>query len=100
MKCHLRFLGIALLLRLVVVLSSLAAGEASKRAPQLVIAQLGNPTALDGWNWAATSEQDILAHIQETLVEHDRQAKLHPLLAERLEMRTPAEWIIAIRKGV
>src|SRR5690606_14602845 len=70
------------------------------RAPQLVIAQLGNPTALDGWNWAATSEQDILAHIQETLVEHDRQAKLHPLLAERLEMRTPAEWIIAIRKGV
>ena len=38
------------------------------RASQLVIAQLGNPSALDGWNWTATSEQDILAHVQESLL--------------------------------
>ncbi|HXH09737.1 MAG TPA: ABC transporter substrate-binding protein [Alphaproteobacteria bacterium] len=100
MKYRLISLGRTLLLSLVVCFSTLDAGEPPKRAPQLVIAQLGNPTALDGWNWAATSEQDILGHIQETLVEYDRQAKLHPLLADRLEMKTPAEWIVTIRKGV
>jgi peptide/nickel transport system substrate-binding protein len=100
MRFRLIAVSIASLLSLVAGLSTPDAGEPAKRAPQLVIAQLGNPTALDGWNWAATSEQDILAHIQETLVEYDRQAKLHPLLAERLEMKTPAEWVITIRKGV
>jgi peptide/nickel transport system substrate-binding protein len=74
--------------------------QTAKRAPQLVIAQLGNPTALDGWNWTAASEIDILGHIQETLLEHDRQAKLRPVLAESVEMNTPAEWLIKIRKGV
>jgi peptide/nickel transport system substrate-binding protein len=89
-----------LLLSLVACILTLEAGESPKRAPQLVIAQLGNPTALDGWNWAATSEQDILAHMQETLLEYDRQAKIHPLLAESVEMKTPAEWIIKIRTGI
>jgi peptide/nickel transport system substrate-binding protein len=88
------------LLMLLVFNTGIGMAQAPTRAPQLVIAQLGNPTALDGWNWAATSEQDILGHIQETLLEYDRQAKLHPVLAERVEMKSPAEWLITIRKGV
>lgn len=43
------------------------AAQDTPRTSQLVIAQLGNPSALDGWNWTATSEQDILAHVQESL---------------------------------
>jgi peptide/nickel transport system substrate-binding protein len=76
------------------------AAQAQKRAPQLVIAQLGNPAALSSWNWTAGSEQDILSHVQESLMQYDRQAKLHPLLAESLEMKSPTEWILKVRKGV
>jgi ABC-type transport system substrate-binding protein len=76
------------------------AAQAQKRAPQLVIAQLGNPAALSSWNWTAGSEQDILSHVQESLMQYDRQAKLHPLLAESLEMKSPTEWILKARKGV
>ena len=47
---------------------STRAAQDTPRASQLVIAQLGNPSALDGWNWTATSEQDILAHVQESLL--------------------------------
>jgi peptide/nickel transport system substrate-binding protein len=98
-----RFVLVRMLPLLTLLVFSTAIGMAQAppaRAPQLVIAQLGNPTALDGWNWAATSEQDILGHIQETLLEYDRQAKLHPVLAESVEMKSPAEWVIKIRKGV
>ncbi|MGE3539211.1 MAG: ABC transporter substrate-binding protein [Candidatus Tectimicrobiota bacterium] len=77
-----------------------AMAQQASRPSQLVIAQLGNPAALDGWNWTATSEQDILAHIQESLMRYDREAKLQPLLAESLEMRSPTEWVLQIRKGV
>jgi peptide/nickel transport system substrate-binding protein len=76
------------------------AADLAKRAPQLVIAQLANPTALDSWNWTAGSEQDILSHMLESLMQYDRQAKLHPLLAESLEMKSPTEWILKVRKGV
>jgi peptide/nickel transport system substrate-binding protein len=100
MKSRLLPVGIACLLSMMAGVLRLDAAEPPKRAAQLIIAQLGNPTALDGWNWAATSEQDILAHIQETLLEYDRQARIHPLLAESVEMKTPAEWIIKIRQGV
>ena len=74
--------------------------QASKLASQLVVAQLGNPSALDGWNWGGTSDQDILLHVQETLVEYDRQANLNLLLAESIEMKSPTEWILKIRRGV
>jgi len=100
MKRRIACVGVALVLVWLACSFAVAAAQTSKRAPQLVIAQLGNPTALDGWNWAATSEQDMLAHVQETLVEYDREAKLHPLLAERVEMQTPAEWLITIRRGL
>jgi peptide/nickel transport system substrate-binding protein len=56
--------------------------------------------ALDGWNWTATSEQDILAHVQESLLQYDREARLQPLLAESLEMQSLTEWTLKIRKGV
>ncbi len=92
--------GMILLFTLLVYSGSVGTAQAPKRGAQLVIAQLGNPTALDGWNWAATSEQDMLGHIQETLLEYDRQAKLHPILAESVEMNSPAEWIIKLRQGV
>jgi peptide/nickel transport system substrate-binding protein len=100
MKSRVVSVGTALLLTLVVFSLGVGVAQAPKRAPLLVIAQLGNPTALDGWNWAATSEQDMLGHMQETLLEYDRQAKLQPLLAESLEMKSPAEWIINLRQGV
>jgi peptide/nickel transport system substrate-binding protein len=100
MKHRFASAGTLLLLTLLVFSIGVGTAQAPKRAPQLVIAQLGNPTALDGWNWAATSEQDILGHIQETLLEYDRQAKLHPLLAESVEMKSPAEWLIKIRQGI
>jgi peptide/nickel transport system substrate-binding protein len=100
MKCRFASAERLLLLTLLVFGVGVGAAQAPKRAPQLVIAQLGNPTALDGWNWAATSEQDILGHIQETLLEYDRQAKLQPVLAESVEMKSPVEWIIKLRQGI
>ena len=92
--------GVVLLLALTLSVAGTGQAQAPKRAPQLVIAQLGNPTALDGWNWTAASEIDILGHMQETLTAHDREAKLHTVLAESVEMQTPAEWIIKVRKGI
>jgi peptide/nickel transport system substrate-binding protein len=76
------------------------AAQTPKRAPQLVIAQLGNPAALNSWNWTAASEADILSHIQESLMQYDRQAQLQPLLAESVEMNSPTEWMIKVRQGV
>jgi peptide/nickel transport system substrate-binding protein len=92
--------GRAVWLVLVVCIWHVEAADLAKRAPQLVIAQLGNPTALDSWNWTAGSEQDILSHMLESLMQYDRQAKLHPLLAESLEMKSPTEWMLKVRKGV
>jgi len=100
MKSRFVSVGTVLLCALGVFSSEIGVAQAPKRAPQLVIAQLGNPTALDGWNWTAASEIDILGHMQETLMEHDRDAKLRHVLAESVEMKTPAEWIMKIRKGV
>ena len=79
---------------------SVQAAEPPKRAPQLVIAQLGNPAALNSWNWTAGSESDILSHMQESLMQYDRQAKLQPLLAESVEMNSATDWILKVRKGV
>src|SRR5262245_49999341 len=76
------------------------AAQDTPRGSQLIIAQLGNPSALDGWNWTATSEQDILAHVQKSLLQYDREARLQPLLAESLEMQSLTEWALKIRKGV
>ena len=90
----------AVCLVVAICLVSAATAQYAPRTSQLVIAQLGNPAALDGWNWTATSEQDILAHMQESLMQYDREAKLQPLLAESLTMRSPTEWIMQIRKGV
>src|SRR5688572_27754721 len=89
-----------LLLSCIILISNVAAEQTPKTTAQLVIAQLGNPTALDSWNWSATSEQDIMSHMLEPLVQYDRQAKLRPMLAESLEMKSPTEWIIKICKGV
>lgn len=84
---------------LLVSVGSVIASQPAQRASQLVIAQLGNPTALDGWNWGGTSDQDILLHMQESLVEYDRQANLQLLLAESIDMKSPTEWILKIRRG-
>ena len=42
---------------LAICIVNVKAAETPKRAPQLVIAQLGNPTALDGWNWTAAASR-------------------------------------------
>jgi peptide/nickel transport system substrate-binding protein len=34
------------------------------------------------------------------LMQYDRQAKLQPLLAERVEMNSATDWILKVRKGV
>jgi ABC-type transport system substrate-binding protein len=90
----------AVWLSLAICVLSVQAAEPPKRAPQLVIAQLGNPAALNSWNWTAGSESDILSHIQESLMQYDRQAKLQPLLAERVEMNSATDWILKVRQGV
>ena len=79
-------------LSLAIGVLSAQASEPPKRAPQLVIAQLGNPAALNSWNWTAGSESDILSHMQESLMQYDRQAKLQPLLAESVEMNNATDW--------
>jgi ABC-type transport system substrate-binding protein len=38
--------------------------------------------------------------MQESLMQYDRQAKLQPLLAERVEMNSATDWILKVRKGV
>ena len=89
----------AVWLSLVICVLSVQASETSKRAPQLIIAQLGNPAALNSWNWTAGSESDILSHVQESLMQYDRQAKLQPLLAESVEMNNATDWNLKVRKG-
>jgi hypothetical protein len=46
---RLAWLGLAL------CVLNVQAAESPKRAAQLVIAQLGNPAALNSWNWTAGS---------------------------------------------
>lgn len=87
-------------LSLAICVLSAQAAEPPKRAPQLVIAQLGNPAALNSWNWTAGSESDILSHMQESLMQYDRQAKLQPLLAESVEMNSATDWVLKVRKSV
>ena len=38
--------------------------------------------------------------MQESLMQYDRQAKLHPLLAESIEMNSATDWILKVRRGV
>jgi ABC-type transport system substrate-binding protein len=90
----------AVWLSLAICVLSVQAAEPPKRAPQLVIAQLGNLAALNSCKWTAGSGSDILSHIQESLMQYDRQAKLQPLLAERVEMNSATDWLLKVRQGV
>ncbi len=72
----------------------------TKRIEELTVAQIGNPVALDCWNYTSVDEADILYHFAEPLFAFDRQNQLHGVVAESWEMVSPTEWLIRIRKGL
>jgi len=90
--------GVLAILTLVVVW---AWGQtAPKGGSQLVLAQLQNPSTLDGWNSTGSSDIDIVGHFVQPLWTHDRQGKLQGVVVESWKMIAPTEWVLNIRKGM
>ena len=82
------------------LLVGLASGFAAERIKELRVAQIGNPSAMDCWNFTAVDEGDIIRHFLEPLFDLDRQGEIHGAAVESWEMKSPTEWILRLRKGM
>lgn len=71
-----------------------------QRIQELKVAQIGNPSAMDCWNFTAVDEGDIVRHFLEPLFDFDREGAIRGAAAESWEMKSPTEWIIRLRKGM